>query len=144
MVEYKYNEPYYKIKFTELEEDKLRILAFEGEEKISELYEYRFELISEDPEIDPGKILNKKATFILTRGDEDPIKISGIISLFEQRGRTPDYVSYYAVLVPKLWRLNLTFRNEVYQKLNVEKIVTQVLKDSGLAGEDYKFDLKSS
>lgn len=144
MVEYKHNEPYYKIKFNDLDENKLKILSFEGKEEISELFEYRLELISDDPEINASQILNKKATFEMTRGDEDSILIHGIISQFEQRGRTPDYVSYYAILVPKLWRLSLTFRNEVYQSMNIEELVSSVLKDSGFSSNDFKFDLTES
>jgi type VI secretion system secreted protein VgrG len=141
MVKYNYNEPYYKIRFGDLEEDKLKILSFEGEENISDLFKYSFELLSDDPEIDVSKILNKKAVFEITRGDEDPILIYGIISQFEQKGRNYDYVNYHAVLVPTLWRLNLTFRNEVYQAMNIEEIVTKVLNDSGMASSDFKFDL---
>jgi len=144
MVEYKYNQPYYKLQFSELDEDAVQVLSFEGEEQISRLFEYRFELLSEDAELDAKSILNKKATFLITRGDEDPIKINGIISHFEQRGRTPDYVSYYAVLVPKMWRLNLTYQNEVYQFVDIEKLVTQVLDTAGFSGEDFKFNLNES
>ncbi|TDI82596.1 MAG: hypothetical protein E2O79_06225, partial [Caldithrix sp.] len=122
MVEYKYNEPYYKLQFSELDEDVVKVLSFEGEESISRLFEYRFELLSEDPELDASNILNKKATFLLTR-EEEPIKIHGIISRFEQRGRTPDYVSYHAVLVPAFWRTTLNFGSKVFQKLDVEKVV---------------------
>jgi len=77
----------------------------------------------------------------MNRGDEDPVKIHGIISRFEQRGRTPRYVSYYAELVPKMWRLGLTQANEVYQKMDIQNLVTQVFRDSGLSGQDYSFDL---
>jgi type VI secretion system secreted protein VgrG len=144
MVTYKHNEPYYKLKIDKIDEDKLRILSFEGEEVISDLFSYKLELLSDDPEIDTSQILNKKASFEITRGDEDSIFIHGIISQFEQRGKSPDYVSYFAVLVPKLWRLNLTFRNEVYQNMNIEDLVSNVLKDSGFSGSDFKFDLTGS
>jgi type VI secretion system secreted protein VgrG len=144
MAKPKHNKPHFELHFSGLPEDTVHVLAFEGEESISRLFIYRIELLSYEPELDPAAILNKKATFILNRGDEDPVKIQGIISRFEQRGRTPRYISYYAELVPKMWRLELTFANEVFQKMNVEKIVTQVLKNSGFSGQDYKFDLRES
>ncbi len=65
MVDYRYNEPYYKLIFSELPEDALRVRSFEGEEGISQLFEYRFELVSEDAEIEAADVLNKKATFII-------------------------------------------------------------------------------
>ena len=69
MVNYKHNQPYYKLVFDGLEENAVQVLSFEGEECISHLFEYRFELLSKDPELDPEAILNKSATFILTRAD---------------------------------------------------------------------------
>ncbi|MEE9429801.1 MAG: type VI secretion system tip protein TssI/VgrG [Melioribacteraceae bacterium] len=144
MVKYNYNEPYYKIRFGDIENEKLKIISFKGEESISDLFKYSFELLSTDPEIDAAKILNKKAVFEISRGDEDPISIHGIISEFEQRGSSHNYVSYHAVLVPALWRLKLTFRNEVYQNLDIEELVTKVLTDSGMSNSDFKFDLLAS
>ena len=144
MVQYKYNEPYYKLQFSELAEDAMHVYSFEGREGISQLFQYRFELLSEDPQIEAIDVLNKRATFILTRGDEDPIQIHGIISHFEQRGRTPDYVSYYAVLVPMLWHTTLNYGSRVFQKMDIEKIVTDVLKEDGLSSQDFEFQLNES
>lgn len=144
MLHYKSNQPLYKLHFSELEESAVKVFSFEGEESISRLFEYRFDLISADPELEAKSILNKKAAFTLTRGDEDPLKIHGIISRFEQRGRTPDYVSYYAVLVPKMWRLNLTYQSEIYQHMDIAEIIAAVLENSGFAGNDYKIQLEQS
>ncbi|MGD8540374.1 MAG: type VI secretion system tip protein TssI/VgrG, partial [Candidatus Aminicenantes bacterium] len=145
MVTYKYNEPYYLLNLSDLPEKTVHVLSFLGEEEISRLFRYRIELISQDPELDPKDILNKKATFVMNRGDEDPININGIISRFEQRGRSSNYVYYYAELVPKIWRLILTYQSVVYQNLNIEKLVSKVLDDAGLSGQDYEFNkLKGS
>jgi len=144
VIEYLSNEPLYKLHFSELAEDAVNVVAFEGEESISRLFEYRLQLVSADPALDAKKILNKKATFTLSRGDEEPIKLCGIISHFEQRGSNPEYVSYYAVLVPKLWRLTLNFSSNVFQKMDIEALVTEVLKTAGLAGSDYEFKLNES
>jgi type VI secretion system secreted protein VgrG len=140
MVTYKTNEPYYELKLSDIPENTLHVLSFEGEEEISRLFKYRIDLISKEPDLDPKDILNKKATFVMNRGDEDPLNTNGIISRFEQRGRTPNYVFYYAELVPKLWRMELTFQSVVYQNKNIEKLVTQVLKNAGFAGQDFEFN----
>lgn len=142
MVSYKHNEAYYELKFSELEEENINVLSFEGEEEISHLFEYRIEFISKNPELDSSKILNKKAAFILNRGDEDPITIHGIVSHFEQFGNTADYIFYKITLVPQIWRSTLIFRNEVYQEVNIKDIIEIILKDSDLS--DYMIDLKSS
>ncbi|RPI73934.1 MAG: type VI secretion system tip protein VgrG, partial [Ignavibacteriales bacterium] len=104
----------------------------------------QIKLISEDPSLDSSKILNKAATFFFNRGDEDPVRVTGIISNFEQYGRTTDYVFYKVVLVPRLWRLNLVYQNEIYQNMDIKKLIETVLQNTGLSGQDYKIDLKSS
>ena len=144
MVTYQFNKPYYELHFAELEDENINVVSFEAEEKISDLFEYRIELISTNPSIDSSKILNKSASFVFNRGDENPIKIHGIISDFEQFSRTVDYVFYRVVLVPRLWRLNLVYQNEIYQDMDIKEVVEDVLNDIGLSGQDYKFDLKNS
>ncbi len=143
MVSYRHNEWYYKLTPSALGEDVLHVMSFEGEEQISRLFEYRFDLLSKEPDLDPAEILNKAATFQLNRGrDADPIEIHGIVSHFEQHGRSPDYVFYRAVLVPKFWRLTLNFQSVVYQEMDVEQLVTRVLEEAGLVKEiDFTFDL---
>ncbi|MGE5861174.1 MAG: type VI secretion system Vgr family protein, partial [Ignavibacteria bacterium] len=143
MVDYKHNQPYYELHLSNLKDGTVKVLSFEAEEEISNLFEYRIELVSDDPEIDSSKVLNNPATFFLNRGDEDPVKIHGIISGFEQYGKTSDYVFYKAVLVPQIWRLNLVFQNEVYQHINIEKIIEMMLEDIGLSKQSLKIDLKN-
>ena len=137
------NQAYYGIHLSEIEDDSINVLSFEGEEKISGLFEYRIDIVSKDTALDSSKILNKPATLTFVRGDEDPEKIHGIVSGFEQNGRTPDYAFYKLVLVPKLWRLNLVYQNEVYQKMKIDKLIEEVLSDAGLKGSALKIDLKS-
>jgi type VI secretion system secreted protein VgrG len=144
MVQYRHNAPYYELHFSELEEDVVRVLAFEGIENISRLFKYSFQLLSENPELKPEEILNKKATFTMNRGDEDPLQINGIISRFEQRGQSPDYVSYFAELVPKMWRLGLTFQSRIFHNMDIEKIVTEVLETSEFSGDDFEFKLNET
>ena len=141
---YKHNKPYYEIQFSELKDEKINVLSFEGKEKISDLFEYQIRIISDNPALDSSKLLNKSATFIFNRGDEDPIKIYGIISHFEQYGKSNEYAFYKVTLVPKLWLLNLVYQNEIYQNVNIEKIIEMVLDDAGLSGSDFKIDFKNT
>ncbi len=144
MVTYKHNQPHYELHLSELPENTVHVFEFQGEEQISRLFKYRIDLISNDPELDPKDILNKKATFIMNRGDENPIRINGIISHFEQRGRTPNYVFYHAELVPRMWRLGLTKQSQIFQNADIEKIVTQILNDADFSGQDFEFKLDGS
>jgi type VI secretion system secreted protein VgrG len=144
MVRHNYNKPYYEIKFSSLDKEGIHVLSFEGEEELSGLYEYRIELVSDDPDLDSSKILNNSATFVLNRGDEDPINIHGIVSNFEQYGKTTDYVFYRITLVPKLWRLNLIHHSEVFQNMDIKSVIEKVMKAGGLQSSNYKIDFKNS
>ena len=144
MPHYLSNQPLYQLHFSELEQDLVKVLFFEGEESLSRPFEYRFDLLSEDPGLEAKKILDRKAAFSITRGAEQPLQISGIIARFEQRGRTPDYVAYHAVLVPKLWRLHLTYQSEIYQRMSIAQLIPKVLQSSGFSGEDYEIRLSKS
>jgi type VI secretion system secreted protein VgrG len=142
MVNYKFNAPHYELALSGID-GTVNVLSFEGEEKISDLFEYRIRIVSEDPSLDASKILNNPASFTINRGEDDPIKIHGIISQFEQYGRTPEYVFYKAVLVPRLWRTKLVFQNQVYQNLDIKELLETVLAKNGISGQNFKVDLKS-
>lgn len=144
MVKYKHNKPQFELRFSQLPDDTFGVVAFRGQEEISRLFSYRFDLLSQETDIDPSDVLNKKATFLIHRGDEDPVSICGIISHFEQRGKTPRYVSYSAELVPKMWRLLLTKQSAVFQNMDMKKMITEVLERSGLSKDDFDIQLDAS
>lgn len=143
MAEHKFNEPYYKLHFSDLEDDTFGVVSFEGEEEISGLYEYRIVIASYEKKLDSSKVLNKSATFTMIRPDGSKREIHGIISQFKQFGRTKDEVFYKAVLVPRFWRTKLNFQNEVYQNIEINDLIKTVLDKNGLSGGDFKVDLKN-
>jgi type VI secretion system secreted protein VgrG len=143
MPDQKFNQPYYKIHFAEIDDDVFGVLSFEGEEEISALFEYRIVLVSADPQIDSSKILNKIATFTLIRSDQSTREIHGIISQFQQFGHSKDHVFYTVVLVPRLWKSCLIFQNEVYQNIEIKDLIKEILEKSELSGSDFKIDLKN-
>jgi len=144
MAKYNYNELLYELNLTNISDSKIHVLSFEGKERISDLFEFKIDIVSDNAELDSSVILNNVATFVWNRGDEDPIKIHGIISHFEQCGNVAGYTFYKVVLVPRIWRLNLIYQNEVYLNANIEKLIENVMEDVGLSGQDYKVDLKNS
>ncbi len=138
----KFNQPFYKLHFAEIDDDKFGVVSFEGEEEISRLFEYRIVLASGDPKLDSAKILNKPATFTLTRTDQSTREIHGIISQIQQFGQSKDHVFYKVVLVPRFWKSSLTFQNEVYQDIDMNDLIKKIMEKSELKGSDYKIDLK--
>ncbi len=140
----KFNQPYYKIHFADLDDDVFAVVSFQGEEEISALFEYHIILVSADPKVDSSKILNKTADFTIIRADQSTQVIHGIISQTEQFGQSKDHVFYKVLLVPRLWKSTLTFQNEVYQNVEIKDVIKEIMEDCGLSGSDYKTDLKNS
>lgn len=140
---YNFNTPLYEIQFAD-NDDEIHVYSFDGTESISHIYQYQLKLVSSNPSVDSSTILNRKATFVINRGDDEPLKINGIVSSFHQRGSMRDYYIYDIVLVPRMWRLSLNHRSTVYQHMNIEDIVTQLLRNAGFAGEDFEFQLEEN
>ncbi|MCP4710251.1 MAG: type VI secretion system tip protein VgrG, partial [Planctomycetes bacterium] len=54
-------------------------------------------------------------------------------------------IVYQAVLVPRLWRLSLTFQNRIFQNLTIGDIIEKVLTAQGFAsGADYELMLEET
>jgi type VI secretion system secreted protein VgrG len=143
MAEHKFNEPYYKMHFSDVEDGIVGVVSFEGEEEISGLFEFRIVLASYEKKLDSSKILNKSASFTMIRSDNTERVIHGIISQFNQFGQTKDEVFYKVVLVPRLWKTKLNFQNEVYQNIEINDLIKTVLDKNGISGQDFKVDLKN-
>ncbi len=137
------NKARYFFEPAQLPEDKLQVADFTGEEQISQLYQFELTLMSDDPEIDFGSVVNQPATFTMMRRDEKH-PIHGLVANFEQGSHSADQYMYRATLVPRLWRLSLTHQSRIFQDMTVEDIVRQVLKESGLTSQDFRFSLNSS
>jgi type VI secretion system secreted protein VgrG len=126
-----------------LDPDTLQVVDFIGQEEISQPFRFDLNLVSEDPEIDFADVMNKPATLTMMREDE-PMKIHGLISDFQQGGRTADWVSYRVTVVPRIWLLSLYYQSRVFQNMTVEDIVKKVLEDAGFTSDDFRFVLSGS
>ena len=124
--------------------DAFRVTGFTGDEAISQTFRFEIHLLSKDPDIEFADVIDKKATLTMFRGD-DPSEVNGIVADFQQAQKADidsDYhYSYRVVLVPRLWRLSLSFQSRIFQNLSVDEIVGQILDDADV---DHQFDLQGS
>ena len=112
------------------------VLTFEGEERISQPFEYRLVLSLSAATIDFEKVVNQEATLTMklvdTAPNPDVVKsttvVNGIVSDFRVTEKlSGGNLKCEAVLVPKLWRLGLFHRSRVFQQLSIEKIIDKLL-----------------
>lgn len=137
------NVALYSFEPAQLAPDTFEVLRFEGTEGISQLFSFELQLVSESPDVDFAKVVNKPATFTMMRGDQE-VPINGIVTDFSQHGRTADYVTYRATLQPRLQRLSLSFGSRIFQEKKVEDILRTVLEEGGLSSSDFRFALQGS
>lgn len=105
------------------------VINFKGFESISKPYEFDILLVSENPEIDITEVLENPAKFTIHRDAGGDVDYNGIIAQFEQLHQFNDYYFYRALLVPKLWWLNLTHHNQICLNETLPDIIDHVIKD---------------
>jgi type VI secretion system secreted protein VgrG len=129
------------IKIGSLPVDRLRVIQFTGNEAISELFHYSFDLASVDGEIKFSDILGQPAYFVIN-GPSEKRHLHGIVSRFEQRGKGIKYTRYHAEVTPEIWFLSCRFNSRIFQNQTVPDIIKKVLTDGGISKDLFRFALK--
>src|SRR5438128_4284274 len=82
---------------TPLGPDKFILKSFQGEEKISGLFHYRLELLSQDDSIVFSQIVGQKATITFQLPDSsDKWYVNGVVGRFSQDGKSARFITYFA------------------------------------------------
>ena len=115
---------------TPLGADTLVLVRFDATEGLSELFEYRVECLSEDPDIDFDKAIGKSCTVKLKLHGVER-EYSGILVEAQWLGPKNEYHSYRIVLRPWLWLLSRTTDCRIFQEKKAPDIIKEVFKDRG-------------
>ncbi|EPQ5221073.1 type VI secretion system Vgr family protein [Klebsiella pneumoniae] len=129
----------------------LDVLAFEGDEALSQPFRYRIEFTSADHAISKEMMLMKAASLTLQApvaqgfgiNVQQPVRvIQGVVTGFERLGPSRDETHYALTLQPRLALLNRSHQNAIYQDQSVPQIVEKILRERhGLRGQDFLFSL---
>lgn len=104
--------------------DKLLVNAFAGSEKISELFSFDLELVSEDFSIDWDTIVDRNVTVGIRMSDGQTFRyFNGYINAFEPIKHEGRLAYYKATLVPWLWYLTQTSDHLIYQKMTIVDVI---------------------
>jgi type VI secretion system secreted protein VgrG len=112
---------------TPLGDDMLLLEAFEGEEQISGLFEFRVDMDSEHGDLDFTQVVGQSVTITGADKDGSQRNFNGIVARMVQSG-----LSYHFEVRPKLWELTLASDNRIFQAKSVPDIVKQVLQEQGV------------
>ncbi|HLI83227.1 MAG TPA: type VI secretion system tip protein TssI/VgrG [Bryobacteraceae bacterium] len=116
---------------TPLGPDKFLLKRYQGEERISQLFHFTLELLSEDSAIDFSQITGKSVTLTISLASGDKQYINGIVGRFVQAGSDPRFTTYYAELYPWLWLLTLDTDCRIFQNMTTPDIIKKVFSDAG-------------
>lgn len=129
----------------------LDVLAFEGDEALSQPFRYRIEFTSADHAISKEMMLMKAASMTLRApvaqgfgiNVQQPVRvIQGVVTGFERLSTSRDETHYALTLQPRLALLNRSHQNAIYQDQSVPQIVEKILRERhGLRGQDFLFSL---
>ncbi|MVX04040.1 type VI secretion system tip protein VgrG [Klebsiella pneumoniae] len=132
-------------------EARLDVLAFEGDEALSQPFRYRIEFTSADHAISKEMMLMKSASLTLQApvaqgfgiNVQQPVRvIQGVVTGFERLSTSRDETHYALTLQPRLALLNRSHQNAIYQDQSVPQIVEKILRERhGLRGQDFLFSL---
>ncbi|WP_445672904.1 type VI secretion system Vgr family protein [Pseudomonas inefficax] len=133
----------------------LDVLAFEGNEWLSQPFQYQVEFTSAVQDIPVEQMLNRDATFSLNappqkpppRGFTVPVvkplrTLHGVITAFKRLSESRDEARYQITLEPRLALLGRGKQYRIYQQQSVPEIVENVLRSRHeFRGQHFLFKL---
>ncbi|HWE00420.1 MAG TPA: type VI secretion system tip protein TssI/VgrG, partial [Bryobacteraceae bacterium] len=129
---------------TTLGADVLLLAEVNGREAISDLFEFRVRMYSENGAIAPKDILTTAATVSVQLRTAAPRYFNGIFRDFAQAGfdRKSGLYTYEGTLVPSFWLLTLYADCRIFQNKSVPDIVSAVFSSRGIS--NYQKDLSGT
>jgi type VI secretion system secreted protein VgrG len=129
---------------TSLGADVLLLANFAGREAMSEPFEFKVQLYSQNRSIDANSVLRKPATVSIQISDTDSRYFNGVFRDFGQGGfdEKSGLYAYEGTIVPAIWFLSLGWNCKIFQNMSVPDIVEQTLKANGISA--YKLSLTNS
>ena len=137
-------------------EARLDVLAFEGQEHLSQPFSYRVEFTSTERDLAAESLLSQDASFSLHAAPQKlpvaglsapevkPLRtLHGVVTGFKRQSGSNDQATYEITLQPRLALLGRGRQFRIYQHQSVPEIVESILRDRhGLEGQDFLFSLK--
>lgn len=116
---------------TPLGANQLLVERYSGEERISGLFHYTLELVSEDANLDFSSIVGQNITLQIELPSGDQQYINGVVGRFAVTAQSPRLTSYTAEIHPWLWLLGFSSGCQIFQNLSAPDIVKKVFSNLG-------------
>ncbi|NWD69864.1 type VI secretion system tip protein VgrG [Pseudomonas gingeri] len=116
----------------------LEVLAFKGTEAISQPYRFELELVSRQPDLNLDELLHRQGFLAF---NADGAGVHGQVYSIGQGDTGQRWTHYQLTLVPQLAYLSHRFNQRMFQNQSVPQIIARVLKDHGIFGNAFSFNL---
>ncbi|MHC8289164.1 contractile injection system protein, VgrG/Pvc8 family [Pseudomonas sp. XS1P51] len=131
------NEPSFRLDVAGLS-DPFEVLAFTGREAISEPFAFDVDLLIEDPTLDLSSLLYRPAFLHFGPAGHS---VHGQLYELVQRDHGQTVRLCRVRLGPKLTCLSQRMSQRIFSARSVPQILSQVLKEHGITGNDRRFEL---
>ncbi|MFO6296724.1 type VI secretion system Vgr family protein [Rahnella selenatireducens] len=127
----------------------LDVEDFNGNERLSNTYQYDILFTSADKDLDATQFLLKSASLTMGTGSlqglVDQKVVHGVVTDFSRISSSTDEAKYRLTLEPSLALLKKQFRtHRFFVNKSVQDVVTQILEEHGFKGWEYEFALKQT
>lgn len=117
--------------------DELLLVSFEGDEHVSNLFEFQLRVLSGNHDIKPEELIGKPVT--VTIQNEHKRTFNGFISKFSfGEVSAHNMREYRLTMVPWLWFLTRSEKRRIFQEKNTKDIVTGIFKELGFSDYDFR------
>ncbi|HXW72967.1 MAG TPA: type VI secretion system tip protein TssI/VgrG [Methylocella sp.] len=118
---------------TPLGKDVLVALRFDGNEAVSELFEFRIEALSEQKGIDFDKAIGNNCSLTFRTYDGPERIFNGVLVQVQGLGAEADLFRYRLTLRPWLWLLSHTSNCRIFKNQKAPDIIEKVFRDRGFS-----------
>lgn len=119
---------------TQLGDDVLVLLRFDGSEHLNDLFEYRVEALAAQNDLDFDALLGTHAT-VEIEGREGTRRLDGIVTQFRCVGAGENGHRYDLVLRPWPWLAGRRRNQRIFHNMTVVQILEKLLKDYAQLGD---------
>src|SRR3954470_21139760 len=120
------------------------VVRVDGEEGLSQLFQFHLLLVSDETDIQFSGVIGKAALLTLTTDGSEPRHVHGIVSRFAHGEGGKKHNAYRATLVPALWPLHHRHDSRIFQELTAPEIIEKVLKGAGFTSAEYRLQLEGN
>ena len=127
---------------TPLGDDVLLMVGFNGQEGISELFQYNLHVVAPNDQADKvtfDKLLGQSITLSMAKADQSPRFFNGICNQVSQGTSDAEFTEFHLEVVPKFWLWTRRQQSRIFQHVNVKDILKKVLD-----GLEVKYQLEGN